>query len=937
MVQGAGLDASASKSCSLERGRGELREALGSCRAPEWGQPASREQPARAQLRERSVRGAGCGLRNGEQPLPRVGKAHPLPPFSECVTGNPAQPRGKKGARSRKAQVETPRGPGPKARSGVGRRRLLRSRAPTVGRRVEDPIGNLSFARIDSGGAPRESRGSGLRPLCALRKETSREGPFPASLAFRARWAQKQPSALGEDSLLPPAVARPLPLRRHGASMPSSRSASSGPETQSPEEPKGTRSQGPAHSKDAPRPDREDARPGFGTWRRAFSRAGFQAPAQSPEDGGSLLRRSSRFLLRSIRGPLTGKPTAEQPQAASAPGAAPGPKVPGKLAGREPTQTGAGSRPKGAEPETDKSTADLITERQLLAAFRRLQEEESRLVARKNSETLQDDPTGFLRQAMDVGVHYDALAAQIGAIVRDTLGARGVSRAELEELTGVVREEEQAHPAPPADGDFLRVPRRWRRLWEEAVQQSVQERVLQASFPESPGSAEGASALSRLLADLGALVRADLQKVRLEVQPTYAAAGFPAWEVYLRAFHGAVAQRLQELARPAQGCENLYVLLDWAANVYSSPDFLGAPDLALPAEPLPPLLAPEVWAQLESEYTRFLETQIRKCFENILQLEQSPESPEMLQGLYHTPLSQDIHMLVAEHVRASRAISLELEATTQEICARELGHFLPRFEKAFLEPKVSVPHLGANINALEELRTSLLAKFPGTFEGLQQPLVAATGTLQKQLLQHLQRDVQPLFSTVCTKDWLTRDSLKPVMDKVVDFAHCLQHVVPPWGQETLQEAHRYVVREYLAQVLKPRERFRGASRVTGSLKMGQEAEAIHSTFQDLGSEAAWLGLAIPCVADILGETQKADIQKHLEKLIRSYPDIRRDHVLALLALRRLGRRRNRQLLQRAKDLLRAAAKARDPGALEGHLLFEEIETPKSMEVLITCI
>lgn len=41
-----------------------------------------------------------------------------------------------------------------------------------------------------------------------------------------------------------------------------------------------------------------------------------------------------------------------------------------------------------------------------------------------------------------------------------------------------------------------------------------------------------------------------------------------------------------------------------------------------------------------------------------------------------------------------------------------------------------------------------------------------------------------------------------------------------------------------------------------------------------GSEATWLGQAIPCVADILGETYKDDIQRHLETLIRSYPDIR---------------------------------------------------------------
>ena len=41
-----------------------------------------------------------------------------------------------------------------------------------------------------------------------------------------------------------------------------------------------------------------------------------------------------------------------------------------------------------------------------------------------------------------------------------------------------------------------------------------------------------------------------------------------------------------------------------------------------------------------------------------------------------------------------------------------------------------------------------------------------------------------------------------------------------------------------------------------------------------GSQATWLGQAIPCVADILGETYKDDIRRHLETLIRSYGDIR---------------------------------------------------------------
>lgn len=42
----------------------------------------------------------------------------------------------------------------------------------------------------------------------------------------------------------------------------------------------------------------------------------------------------------------------------------------------------------------------------------------------------------------------------------------------------------------------------------------------------------------------------------------------------------------------------------------SSPNFLGAPDLTLSTEPLPALLAPEVWARLESDYTSFLEVRL---------------------------------------------------------------------------------------------------------------------------------------------------------------------------------------------------------------------------------------------------------------------------------------------------------------------------------------
>ncbi|XP_029415781.1 exocyst complex component 3-like protein 4 isoform X2 [Nannospalax galili] len=531
------------------------------------------------------------------------------------------------------------------------------------------------------------------------------------------------------------------------------------------------------------------------------------------------------------------------------------------------------------EPQAEgKSVADLITERQLLEAFERLRRLETKLVEEKASRTFEQDPTAYARRAMDLCLHYDGLAAEISAIVRETLGSDSMDSATLAELAHVVRAEEEAHPALPDDGDFLTTPRHWRQHWEDAVRRSAQERVQKAGAGVTSRAAEGASDLAQLLAELKGVLRHDLNKVRLEVQPAYDT-DFPVWEIYLSAFHSAVAQRLQELARDARGCEQLYVLLYWAANVYGSPDLLGAPNQALHTEPLPPLLEPALWAQLESDYISFLETKITSCFDSILELEQNhwldAEDPEVLQGLYRASVSIDVHMLVAQHVKAAGAISAELEATTLQICARALSLFVPRFEKAFLESEaVNECYLGAYINTCVELRTSLLARFPGTIKELEKPLAAATRSFQKHLLQILQHAMQPLFKVLYTKSWLTQDTLQPVMDKVVDFAHHLKHVTLPLSQETLHEVHRVVVREYLGQVLRPHERFRGQQRVNAAHKMSQDAQAISSTFQGLGSEASWLDRAIPCVAEILGETYKDYIPRHLETLIRSYPDIR---------------------------------------------------------------
>ncbi|XP_044517816.1 exocyst complex component 3-like protein 4 [Gracilinanus agilis] len=587
------------------------------------------------------------------------------------------------------------------------------------------------------------------------------------------------------------------------------------------------------------------------------------------------------------------------------------------------------------EVEEEKPVSDLIAERQLLKAFTQLCQLEASLVEDQHSGKFKDDPTAYARQAMDICVHYDVMAAEIRNIVGETLSQPSVDPEVLSCLARLIKEEEGVHSEDAPDSAFLRAPRKWRHLWEEAVKKSASDRVGKV------GQGMSEPTLASLLAELGRVTKQDLVKIRQEVQPCYPE-DFLVWKTYVDAFHGAVSARLQELLQDIQGFEQLYVIMDWVANVYCSKDFLGSLDLELHMTTMPKLLAPEVWEKLESDYTKFLETKIKSCFDSILKLEldrwSERKSPELLQDLYHSPISIDIHMLVGEHVNTARAISSDLEATTLQILEQSLNEFIHRFERRFLDSDVAkeqtlfLPYLCAYINAFQELKTNLPAKFLSSFKNVGTILSGVISSFKKEMLVHLHRETQILFKDVGSKAWVTTDKLQPIMEKTVTFAQLLKHLVQPHNQECLQETHCYVVREYVAHVLRPRERLRGADRIASAQKMSQESDAIDSTFQSLGSEATWLGLAIPCISEILGETYKEDIKKHIETLIRGYPDIRQEHVAAILALRNLGRRRNQQLLRHAQDLLK-----KTPKTLPGQELFGEIDVPSSVEVLLTCI
>ena len=163
------------------------------------------------------------------------------------------------------------------------------------------------------------------------------------------------------------------------------------------------------------------------------------------------------------------------------------------------------------------------------------------------------------RRARDVALLYEALQREMWALVRETLAGpgpgAGAGPGAVAQLGQVLVQEEAA--------DGRRGPEAARKLrarWAEAVARAARER-LEAAAPGAPGGLAGQleALRGRLLEDMGV--------VRGRLAPSYPA-GLGTFGVYLRGYHGALAEWIGAASRRRLQLADRYALLHWHNQVY---------------------------------------------------------------------------------------------------------------------------------------------------------------------------------------------------------------------------------------------------------------------------------------------------------------------------------------------------------------------------------
>ncbi|XP_057253127.1 exocyst complex component 3-like protein 4 [Pezoporus wallicus] len=578
---------------------------------------------------------------------------------------------------------------------------------------------------------------------------------------------------------------------------------------------------------------------------------------------------------------------------------------------------------------------ELIQKRQLLEAFASIKYLEDETITERDAEKYKDNPQEFVRKSKDVDLLYNSITNVIQAIVVGTLEHPTVEDTMLTSLVTLIAYEEAAHPNTGSAGgpgsDSLGMPRKWKEVWREAINESARKRVLRVPMALKE---EDSSWLNLHLGFLQKHLSEDLLKIKLSVQKCYPEE-YQVCDLYVEAFHKAIASHLQDLSQRPLEFNELYTLLNWVANTYCSELFLGNPDLKpeIKTENLSLLLTPAVWDKLKNDYITSAKGKIKSYFGNILRLEVTEKwekevHPEVKENLYQSSLSLDIQTIIGEHMKISRAISRSLETKMLELCLAELREFIPRFEEEFVvwstaqDSPIFAPYFVAYINNFHDLLSGLEAMFKVNTEELQKIVAALTRNFTSIFSNKLRKKAQPLLKKILTKDWiLLMERPDSLASAVSQFSKHLQHMREPMGQELLRDVHKYVVREYITLVIKPRWKMNRETRQQVSNKMNQEARIIHNMLIDQGSDADWLVPAMHHIANIIGEKKKDKIKEYVKELCQDYPDIRKEHVLAILALRGLGRTRRAAIFRQGYHV------PESPDGGEGSTLFAEIDVP----------
>nr|XP_006634645.1 PREDICTED: exocyst complex component 3 [Lepisosteus oculatus] len=408
-------------------------------------------------------------------------------------------------------------------------------------------------------------------------------------------------------------------------------------------------------------------------------------------------------------------------------------------------------------------------------------------------------------------------------------------------------------------------PKNWKQKMFEVLEGTVSTRI---EGTQSDTRESDKMWLVRLLEITRKYVLDDLVVVKnLMVQcfpPHYGIFG-----VFFTLYHRAVSARVQELAAEDLEANEIVSLLTWVLNTYKSVDMMGHPELLAEVDinRLDPLLPQNVVQELLGTYIQTFTSNItgwlRKALETDKKDWKKETEPEADQdGYYQTTLPAIVFQMFEQNLQVAAQINEAFKEEVLRLCLKQMNSFL------FSE------------KTLNE--------------------VAKDGCLF--LLDEVFLDLEQHLSELLTRKWLTgSNAVDTICVTLEDYFNDFSKIKKPYNKEMTVEAHRRVIIEYIKAIMQKRISFKNAEeRKEGADRMIKEAEQFKFLFsklsEGLGEDTSRLCDAISAIAEVFKLTDPSLLYLEVSTLVSKFPDIREEHILALLAVRGDASRDMRQTI-----------------------------------------
>uniref|UniRef100_A0A3Q3LVT2 Exocyst complex component 3 n=1 Tax=Mastacembelus armatus TaxID=205130 RepID=A0A3Q3LVT2_9TELE len=356
-------------------------------------------------------------------------------------------------------------------------------------------------------------------------------------------------------------------------------------------------------------------------------------------------------------------------------------------------------------------------------------------------------------------------------------------------------------------------------------------------------------------------------------------------------------------------------------------EMMGHPELCSECDinQLEPLLPQDVVDDLLNKYVKTFTSNITGWLRKALETDKKDwlkdTEPEADQdGYYQTTLPAIVFQMFEQNLQVAAQIDGNFKEQVLKLCLKQMNSFLMRYREevvAYKEehirdrqlPQCYVQYMIAIINncqTFKESINSLKRKYSQSSEptdsdaAIERMLNEVAKEGCQFLLDEVFLDLEHHLNELLTRKWLMGcHAVDTICVTVEDYFNDFNKIKKPFNQEMTSEALRRVVVEYIKAVMQKRITFKNADeRKEGAERMIKEAHQFKFLFRKLaaGEDTDRLCGAIAAIAEVFKLTDPTLLFLEVPTLVSKYPDIREEHIQALLAVRGDASREMRQMI-----------------------------------------